>query len=199
MTAHALTDPPEGSENPHFDQMTDFSPAALWWKRRSAHQRGLSHRVWPALIPDPSVALQMAGQAVTSIKYYEQFDDRGFVASRTDPVDPKRALKPYKKTFSKARYAEARLASLTAWAKEQVGAGTRIFAVIPPVPEAMAQLEAEQGGFNALHVRRVLEAAGVVWLDVPVDDLTSYDGSHLDPVSAARFSARVAQALAERL
>jgi hypothetical protein len=85
-----------------------------------------------------------------------------------------------------------------AWARE----GVHAFAHRPPVSEAVLRVEQAHSGFDTEAVQARLESAGCVWIETPPADdsqFRSYDGSHLAPASARRYSGLLASAIKMRL
>ena len=192
LTAHSLTAPKQGSDNPHYDGFAQRNRATVWLSQRGAW---ISRKAWPAWIKDPTDGLLMARQGAGSVAYHESFDARGFVASVTTPKDPQRALKSYRKLLTASPVQEARLVALANWVRETTSKGIRVIAMVPPRAPAMEELERQAGGWSKEAVKARLKTAGAQWIDMPWTNLSSYDGSHLDPPSAERVSDQLGQAL----
>lgn len=196
LNAHALSKVKQGPPNPQLAQYLDVGD---WEQRLDRWARPLTQGIFQPLVEDPTVALQMAQQSSGKIRYHQYFDARGFVASFTEPADPNRALKSYQKTLvdypMDSGVFEVLLDRILRWRK----AGIRVFALQVPVPKAMAALERSLGGYNEAVIRQRLNGVGAQWLDIETGDLTSYDGSHLDPESARKLSRRVSRRIARML
>ncbi len=57
----------------------------------------------------------------------------------------------------------------------------------------------ESHGYDPAKIERELRAAGAEILEYPTNELTTFDGIHLDPPSEEKFSHLLGQALARRL
>lgn len=79
-----------------------------------------------------------------------------------------------------------------------VDAGFRVVAVSMPVPTAVRDAEWALESIDLAALRRQLTARGIEWIEIPCDDLSTYDGSHLNAVSARLFSQRLAEAIPTR-
>ena len=196
VTAHSLTQPLQGADNPHYDGFAKRNRATVWLSQRSAWVRRAG---WPTWVADPTDRLLLAQQSASTVRYDETFDKRGFVASVTYPTDPKRALSSYRKMLTKTPVDQHRLSALGTWIQQTVAQGIRVVAMTPPRPPSMAQIERDIGNWSTADVRKVIVSAGAQWIDLKWDGLSTYDGSHLDPASAHRVSDQLGRALAEIL
>lgn len=70
--------------------------------------------------------------------------------------------------------------------------GVRVVGFRPPLPSDVAVLEDALGHLNYSELAEQFRMAGGSWVDVDWTGLRSYDGSHLDGVSAMEFSTRLA-------
>ncbi|MBM65619.1 MAG: hypothetical protein CMH55_05220 [Myxococcales bacterium] len=196
LSAHALSKAKQGPENPQLARYLDLGD---WEQRLDLWARPLTQHVFRPLVADPTVALQMARQGEGRVRYHQRFDERGFVASITEPVDPQRALKSYGKTLREhpvdPGVVRVLIDRVARWHK----AGVSVYILRLPVPAAMDDLERGLGGFDERQLRMDLARAGGHWLGLETKDLSTYDGSHLDPESARRLSQRVAEAIATDL
>jgi hypothetical protein len=121
-------------------------------------------------------------------RYYQEFYDDGWVASRATPDDPTLLLGSYRRTFKTRKVSTElikQLADHTAsWKKNNI----TVFAFRMPTARKMAVLENQSGGFNEELISKEFEKSGGIWLDFSKGAYHSYDGSHLDKDSAVKFS-----------
>ena len=192
VTAHSLTQPKQGGDNPHYDGFAQRNRATIWLSQRSSW---VSRTAWPAWIDDPTDRLLMARQGAGSVHYRETFDARGFVASSTLPQDPKRALASYRQLLKESPVQNQRLKALAEWVQQKVAMGVSVVAFVPPRPPAMREVERQVGGWSKADVKDQLKVAGADWIDLKWEGLSSYDGSHLDEESAQIASKRLGIAL----
>lgn len=125
--------------------------------------------------------------------YRSEYHMNGYVESDKFPVDSTEALPSYEKDFAKHQVDNDRVESLLNQVKAWTAEGIMVVAFRPPVSAAMRQLEKEQGLYNEEAISAGIEAAGGHWVDVPWYIYSTYDGSHLDRVSAERFSIFLAE------
>ena len=129
--------------------------------------------------------------------YEQEFFRNGWVASDKPVHDPNAALPDYKTGFIDNMVSRAIIDTLMTriqvWRKQ----GIIVVGVRPPTTTQMEDLERELGGFDEdIFAKRFREAGGI-WLDVPLEGYSTYDGSHLDKKSAIEFSAKVGEKLRE--
>jgi hypothetical protein len=111
----------------------------------------------------------------------------GFAASDRVPPDSNSALPAYEKQLERQEYlheAEGRFMAYLDILKTQ---GIRVMVLRMPTSKDMRKLEDEKLGKQFEQLQRRLEERGVLWLEVP-GTFESYDGSHLNSISAKRFS-----------
>ena len=193
VTAHSLSAPKTGADNPHYDGFAGRHPINVWIQLQSGLIRNV---LWRAALDDPTEALLLARQGESRVHYHQRFDHRGFVASSTTPRSPSRALPGYRKTLRASPVSPQRLDALAEWVRTTTRQGVRVVALVPPRPPAMAAIERAIGGWSEEAVRRRLVASGAQWVDLSWEGLSSYDGSHLDERSAELASQRLAKKLA---
>ncbi|WP_297692921.1 hypothetical protein [uncultured Eudoraea sp.] len=121
--------------------------------------------------------------------YHEKFQKDGWVASYKTPSDPSAALEPYVKNFHNNLVKEKVLFELGDQVKKWTDQGVVVFAFRVPSSREMEKLENEISGFDTKQVIQVIENSGGMWLKLDnIYDYNSYDGSHLDEISAISFS-----------
>ena len=190
IAAHALSRAKEGPQNPEFARhqgLGDFEQRLAHWSRP------LRQHWFRPLIADPTVELQMARQGASKIRYHQRFDERGFAASYTEPANPRRALKSYRKTLRKHPVDPGVVKALAQRVRQWRHDGIRVYGLRLPLHASLDKLERSRGRYRPATIRRTLEDAGMTWLTPKTDDLATYDGSHLNEPSALRLSERLAR------
>lgn len=71
--------------------------------------------------------------------------------------------------------------------------GIQIFAYVPPTTQKMREIENQMSGLDMNKLQQKLESIGVHWIDINLENYTSYDGSHLFSESAERLSKRIGE------
>jgi len=189
VTAHGLSERAVGNA-----QYRRFAALPAPSPRTQALERVLD-RHFASLLPEQVDELQeqIASEGVD--RYIERFHSNGWVASRTEPEDPSRALDYYRSMLSRRPVSPQVLDSLCSKISAWVGEGVQVFAFEPPVAPAMRHLEAEIAGFDAAAVQAAIESAGGTWLVPAGAPYRSYDGSHLPEDEALRYSTALGEAL----
>lgn len=117
-----------------------------------------------------------------------RYSSRGWVASHTQHPNPQKALSHVEADYINNQLSKEQLQQLAQKIREWKQQGVEVFAFRPPSTRTMEMMEDSLSGYSEKQVARVLEDAGAVWFDFDVDNYFSYDGSHLDEVSAIRLS-----------
>jgi hypothetical protein len=73
--------------------------------------------------------------------------------------------------------------------------GYRVFAFRPPTTDRMEQIENMYSDFDERLFAKQFKEHGGIWLDIDEGGLSCYDGSHLDGLSAIKFSHRLGHAI----
>lgn len=127
-------------------------------------------------------------------RYYQEFHDDGWIASRRVPEDPGSALRLYAVELAgqttDPQLVRALLAQTRAWTQ----AGVRVVGFRPPTTDDLEALENRLLGFDEAALATQFRAAGGTWLDFP-NAYPTYDGSHLRGDAAVAFSRDLAAAL----
>jgi len=193
ITAHSLTDNEDARANRHWHTV---SARAIGSPRMSATGADLLGRAFPSFVPSPIRSLLLLDQADGSEVYLQTYWTDGWVESQTVPRDSERALASYRKSFLQSAVAQENIDQLAAWIASARRRGIIIWCAIPPTTAAMDGLESELGRFDPVKVRKEVEAAGAQWLNVDRLGYDTYDGSHLEPASARKWSESMGRAMA---
>ena len=131
------------------------------------------------------------------------YREAGWLASSGPVAHPRIALASYTRHFSEGPFNEPNFERVLQTLSRASDDGIRIFAFRPPSSKKMEALENRLSGFREGRVRKRLAEVGVTWLTLRSRqgrklDLPSYDGSHLTPAAAQRFSAILAREIAAR-
>lgn len=186
ITANALSNDINARENRHW---LSYRVRPVGWQQRLSEWCRTAVPPW---IESPIDRLQwnVQGVAQGEVQYHQRFWNNGWAESDTSPRDSTRAINGYKEGFKSPnnRCIPEHVLALSSWIKEQVQSGVRVICFRPPTTEEMGKLENSEGDFHEQGIRESMITAGALWFDDTRADYESYDGSHLTPESARRFS-----------
>jgi hypothetical protein len=134
---------------------------------------------------------------VEPVRYDQEFFNNGWVASDKIPHDPMAAIEEYTKDFTGNVVSQLVIDTLMTRVQRWQQQGIVVVGMRPPTTPQMVKLEQEMSGFDEAMFSRRFGEAGGVWLEFPIEEYSSYDGSHLDKKSAIRFSATLAERVKE--
>ena len=124
--------------------------------------------------------------------YYQEYHDNGWVKSDRQPHNENEALNSYRKQLQdnsvEEKDIEVFMLQVSAWNKE----GIEVIGFRLPSSRIMEALEDSLSGYNESDIRHRFEKAGGKWLQFSSNDFESYDGSHLDYISAEKLSKEIA-------
>ncbi|RMG70541.1 MAG: hypothetical protein D6722_08565 [Bacteroidetes bacterium] len=190
ITPWSLTE--SAAQNAHLQQEL-ARPLSERWQRRYVNY------YLQDLAPTRPEALWQALRGTTPAPaeyYYQTFDEAGgWMPSRLEPPQPRKALGPYRAEFRQEQVSPARVEALLDQVQTWVAEGVSVYAFRPPTSPDMTALEDELSGLDMSALGRDIEAAGGIWLDIP-GEYPSYDGSHLPDSAARRFSRALGAAIA---
>jgi hypothetical protein len=145
--------------------------------------------------PLASAAMSSAAQVGRALadKYQQTFHPDGWVESDRVVLDPVAlGLTSVRQSFPVGFDRKAQVSGLLASMHRLVEDGVCVCAFRPPVPTEVATLEDSLNYLDYTEFAKSCESIGVRWIDVDPSGLRSYDGSHLDGVSARIVSDRLA-------
>ena len=121
--------------------------------------------------------------------YYQYFNKNGWVSSYKIPEDTTEALPSYKKQYEHTIASEESVNETLLFVKNCTKRGISVYGFQPPVTKAMDLLEQQMSGFDVYDFKKRFVSSGGIWLDIPCRyGFHSYDGSHLDDISARKLS-----------
>ncbi len=142
--------------------------------------------------------LAVAPNARNGARYFQDFREGGWVASRLDPEKPNGALVEYERVLRDTKVEAAIVGELVTAVARWRERNIRVVAFRPPTTSEMRDLEDRLAAYDeAAFVKRFHEAGGEYW-EITADGYHTYDGSHLDTGSARALSRDVAARLARR-
>jgi len=185
ITPASLTE--EASQNEHLKQ-------ELRRKKTEVYQRIYLNPYLQFFEPTkPNVIIDSIFNHQKTNNYYEHFTKCGFVGGRKDKYDTNEALESYRKQFLREQVSEAVILNLMDQIQKWKMKGIQVYGYRPPSTEKMEILENEMSGFNEESFIEQFKNAGGIWIDIDMQNLRSYDGSHLDEESAEKVSKELAK------
>jgi hypothetical protein len=130
--------------------------------------------------------------------YVNHYHDNGWVGSYKIPEDTGEALPLFRSEMEKYKTKPELVKALIDQTRDWTSKGIRVFAFRTPASYSMLKLENEMSRFDEKSFVRAFESAGGTWIPVDPSQYHSYDGSHIDEVSAKRLSAYVAKEMAKK-
>jgi hypothetical protein len=141
----------------------------------------------------PNVIIDSIFNRQKTNNYYEHFTEYGFVGGKKDIYNTNEALDSYRNQFKKEQVSEKVISNLIEQVKQWKSKNIMVFGYRPPSTEKMEMLENEMSGFVEADFIHQFEMAGGIWINLELENLKSYDGSHLDEESAERVSKELAK------
>lgn len=132
-------------------------------------------------------------------KVEELFHENGWVESDQYPHKDSVAHVIYSKLFTKIKVKGAIIDRFMGQVDSLQHTGIHLFAFRPPTNPKMVAIEDSLSGYREQEIASRFEAAGGVWIDLPVNEFTTYDGSHLDSKSARLLGKKVGEAIRQSL
>lgn len=125
--------------------------------------------------------------------------DNGYAESWWVKQDTTRAARSYKDIFTDDPVDEEVIAGLLEKVEYWTAKGILVVGYRPPASHTIRQYEREKGGYKEADFIARFRAAGAIWIDVPPDDYQTFDGSHLDHLSAFQLSGDLATQIKAQL
>ena len=125
--------------------------------------------------------------------------DNGYAESWWVKQDTTRAARSYKDIFRDDPVDEEVIAGLLDKVRYWTAKGILVVGYRPPASHTIRQYEREKGGYKEADFIERFRAAGAIWIDVPPDDYQTFDGSHLDHLSAFQLSGDLARQIKAQL
>lgn len=127
------------------------------------------------------------------VEYTSIYHDNGWVASDKAPADTMEALPFYIKDFKKHSTSNPLIDEMCTQINEWSSKNIKVFVFRPPAAAPLVSLENSAGKYNESLIKRKVELAGGVWIDVDPTKYKTYDGSHLSEKEAQKLSIYLAQ------
>lgn len=141
----------------------------------------------------------LTGKHLKNGYYYSNYYPDGWVSSNKEPEDTTEQLKPYGQEMEKNKVSPQMMDGLLAQTKKWTEKGIDVYAFRPPTTQAMHDLENQMGGLDYPLFEQRFAAAGGHWIEVERAQYHSYDGSHIDSVSAIKLSKYLAEEIKKSL
>jgi hypothetical protein len=125
--------------------------------------------------------------------FQERHVDEGWIASWKAVNHPDEALPHYVRNFTDNKVSQLQIDTLMTRINLWTKTGIRVYGFRPPTTAAMVNLEDSLGGFDESTFVKQFTNAGGVWLDIPLDDFQTHDGSHLIKSSAIKLSDKLGE------
>ena len=125
----------------------------------------------------------------------EHFHSDGWVSKSKVIVDTLAGLDSYEKTFSKTKSSEPTYHEFFEFVDSLTKTGVAVYAYRPPTMLSMDALEEDMTTFNPVKIKENFEEAGGIWIDIPRNEFSTFDGSHLDYASTQKLSRMLAKAV----
>ena len=181
VTPRSLT--PEAAANNGFKH---FTGRASTWEL-------MKHRHFDAILqffaPLNLVELQQTiTPRVTARHFTVQMYDDGWKAVGVDDRRTQLDLHGHREFYLRQKVDPRAIANVLAAVTKWASAGVNVYGFRPPSCTEMVRLEDELSGFDEREFATAFGNAGGMWLRVSNLDYCCYDGSHLERISAERFS-----------
>lgn len=124
--------------------------------------------------------------------YISKYKMTGYVESDKFPVDTLEALPSYQKDFSKFQVDQKHLTELFTQIENWSNQGILVLAYRPPISKPMLDLENEMALYNEKQISEGISKAGGHWIKLENSQYKTYDGSHVDRISAEKLSLKIA-------
>jgi hypothetical protein len=127
------------------------------------------------------------------VGYFQNYHPDGWVASHKLPESQTEAIAPYRQSWEGNSISEPVTAHLLAKVRVWRAQGIEIYGFMPPSSKELYEVEMSMSHFPDKGFPLRFQQAGGVWLDFPLENYHTYDGSHLRADSAIKLSQDLAQ------
>jgi hypothetical protein len=132
--------------------------------------------------------------------YQMKYNKSGWVASYKIKEDTTEAFNSYINQFSKTKISDKSIEELKNFIKNKTKEGVLIFGFYPPSTYTMEKIEKTYTMFNEADIKNIFISNGAKWIEIKNRfQYHSYDGSHLDYISAKKLSEFLASQLKKEL
>jgi hypothetical protein len=124
----------------------------------------------------------------------EIFYPNGWVATSSTEYDHTKYLKSYQEFWSDRKVSDKNIQDLCLRIDKWKRQGYSVFSFRSPASYEIDTLENRLSGFNEIGIRQRIESSGGIWISLEhvYDKYKSYDGIHLDEISARGLSIDIA-------
>ncbi len=185
VTPASFTD--ESLNNEHWKSLKKLDSKVLW----------IQKNLYPSLSFFNAYSLSDLKKIQQNEKYYQTFNNNGFAFSNRIPADTFIALAPYVQFLNENKINYGALANFCQLIKQLNETGIKCYAFRVPVATPVKQIEDRLFDFG--YFIHEFEQSGGVWIPMPQYGFSSYDGSHLEGLSAQKYSALLADSLMHHL
>lgn len=125
--------------------------------------------------------------------FFRHYHEDGWLESTLVPPRPEDSAAKMRTQYAGTKIDPAVTDGLIAAVKKWSDAGIRVFGFRTPTALDVYTIENEITGFEKMGFDQRWREAGGIWLELPVEGWETYDGSHLTPQAAMKFSDMVAE------
>jgi hypothetical protein len=125
--------------------------------------------------------------------YLNEYHNNGYVESEKFPPDSMEAIPSYIKDYTNYKVEDRIVGELIKQVEEWNKKGITIIGFRPPVPAPMRALEDTMGFYNEAIISARFNTAGGHWINLNPNQYKTYDGSHIDKLSAIKLSEEIAE------
>lgn len=129
--------------------------------------------------------------------HYDDCHHGGWIAADMLPEDPQSAELLYRKRFIQNEVDSSVIVQSLDFVQACEANGIIVLGYRVPTTDAILEIESSLSGFDYDAYERRFKESGGHWLTVEQTGLKTYDGSHLNSLSAQEFSKRIAKAIQE--
>lgn len=147
----------------------------------------------------PEALKSQANNVNDSVYYKSEYHMNGYVESDKFPADTLQALPSYTDDFKNYQVKPNDIKNLAMQVHEWAQKGIYVFAYRPPVSLPMRELENNMAKYDEALIKKEIEEAGGIWIELNPNRYKTYDGSHLDKPSAESLSKKLATDIEKHL
>lgn len=131
--------------------------------------------------------------------YRITYHQNGWVESHWIQPDTGYSAQFYEDIFTENRVNGEVINGFMEYVERWSGMGIHVAAFRPPTSQTIRNLEHERGGFDEEDFIERFTSAGGIWIPLDNDAYQTFDGNHVEHLSAMRLSADLARSIRERI
>ena len=189
ISPHSLTQKTARSEHYHWELRRAKEPAL-----QSLYLSKIREIFAPFSVIE--LAEKLTGKSKPN-NYRITYHPDGWVESYWIVPDTSHSARFYKDLFTDDPVSDEVIGGLVEFVERWTGMGIHVVGFRPPASYTIRQYERERGGFSESEFVERFTGAGGIWIDVPPDHYQTFDGSHLEHLSAKKLSADLARKIRE--